>query len=352
MAAFLFIIPSGIFPLESKFYKPPLESEDIRTIIAGTDDVSKYRTGKPHSAIVNLPDSITKLRQINGDSFLVALVDYVKATAKDQFEQVKMFHDWLTLNIVYDIDALRGRDTRADETIDLLVKGKAVCEGYSRAFKVLCDIADIPCRQIKGWAAGRTGGGSHGWNRVKIGNGWYLVDCTWDSGGLSVNDNGEEQVITKYRTTYLFIKPEFIIYDHLPDNSTDQLLIHVWSLEQFNNRPKYYIEYFEIVKSDLIVDSRIVKVTGEIYTVNLRVDPLYKIDAFVAKQPGESIISTGIARITQTQDGDVTISVSKPAGPGQYGMLLFALRDDEGKEIDGWEVHPRHDLVSFTLEFE
>jgi hypothetical protein len=350
--SYLFIITSGIFSLESKFYKPLVE-EDIKTITAGTDDVSKYRTGSPHPAVINLPDSINQLRKTDGDSFLVALVDYVKTTTKNQFEQVKMFHDWLALNIVYDIDAYRCRDTRADETLDLLVKGKAVCAGYSRAFKVLCDIADIPCREISGWADGIAEAGFHRWNRIKIGNNWYLVDCTWDSGEIFIHDDGAERVITKYITTYLFVKPEVIIYSHFPDNSADQLLTYAWDRNKFRNRPKYRADYFEIVKSGLVVESKIVKATEGIFTINLQVDPSYKINAYVSRQPGENIAYTGIAMITQIQNGNVTISVSAPAGPGQYKVLLFATKDNERKMTGplSWE-QPRHDLLNFTIEFE
>ena len=51
-----------------------------------------------------------------------------------------------------------------------------VCEGYAKAFKILCDEFGIPCACITGDADG-----PHMWNYVQMDDGkWYLVDATWD----------------------------------------------------------------------------------------------------------------------------------------------------------------------------
>ena len=57
-----------------------------------------------------------------------------------------------------------------------------VCEGYSKAFKYLCDLSaftnDITCSLVTGRMAGGTGEGNHMWNVVAIGGSNYLVDVT------------------------------------------------------------------------------------------------------------------------------------------------------------------------------
>ena len=57
-----------------------------------------------------------------------------------------------------------------------------VCEGYSKAFKYLCDLSaftnDITCSLVTGRMAGGTGAGPHMWNVVAIGGSNYLVDVT------------------------------------------------------------------------------------------------------------------------------------------------------------------------------
>ena len=55
-----------------------------------------------------------------------------------------------------------------------LISGKSVCEGYSKAFYLLCKEADL-------WCDYRSGNG-HIWNMVKIDGGVYNVDVTWCDG--------------------------------------------------------------------------------------------------------------------------------------------------------------------------
>ena len=74
-----------------------------------------------------------------------------------------------------------------------------VCEGYARAFKVLCDQLRIPCILEDGYARSTPGGamGLHMWNSVKMpDNSWYGADITWDdplvpgkSGALTGREN-------------------------------------------------------------------------------------------------------------------------------------------------------------------
>lgn len=76
-------------------------------------------------------------------------------------------------------EAARARPNQypdAYESYGALVNGKAVCEGYAKAFKLLCDRAGIPCVLV----GGKANGGDHMWNYVMIGNTWYLVDLTFD----------------------------------------------------------------------------------------------------------------------------------------------------------------------------
>lgn len=57
-----------------------------------------------------------------------------------------------------------------------------VCEGYSRAFKVLCDKLGIPCVLNEGYARSSASNVSeaHMWNYVQLDGSWYAVDVTWN----------------------------------------------------------------------------------------------------------------------------------------------------------------------------
>ena len=96
-------------------------------------------------------------------------------------------HDRLIDNCIYDDEAVemhkqsqvRGNEQNA---YGALVEGKAVCEGYTRAFQILCDRLDVKCWVIQGKALnfGDDGKVNHIWNCVQLEDSWYYVDVTWD----------------------------------------------------------------------------------------------------------------------------------------------------------------------------
>lgn len=76
---------------------------------------------------------------------------------------------------VYDLNA-PDRGTAAGALVD----GKCVCEGYARAFQLMCEKAGIDSVCILGdsTANGKTEG--HMWNAVRIDGVWYYCDPTWN----------------------------------------------------------------------------------------------------------------------------------------------------------------------------
>lgn len=57
-----------------------------------------------------------------------------------------------------------------------------VCEGYARAFQLLCNKLEIPCVLVDGPAIDNLNDSpeNHMWNYVQIDGGWYAVDVTWN----------------------------------------------------------------------------------------------------------------------------------------------------------------------------
>ena len=103
------------------------------------------------------------------------------------YETLKAIHDYVLLNASYDYDALSGSTYtygHAYTAAPLFTgKGTFVCEGYSKAFKILCNEFGIPCALVSGTGmTSDTSGGPHMWNYVQIGGNWYGVDSTWDDG--------------------------------------------------------------------------------------------------------------------------------------------------------------------------
>lgn len=93
-----------------------------------------------------------------------------------QEHKVKAIHDYLCDTVVY-TNLNSTTDTSDHSAAGVFLKGgKAVCEGYAKAFKILCSKFDIECVLIPGYASG-----AHMWNYVRMEDGsWYMVDPTWD----------------------------------------------------------------------------------------------------------------------------------------------------------------------------
>lgn len=72
-----------------------------------------------------------------------------------------------------------------------------VCEGYARAFKVLCDRAEIPCVLVEGLGEG----GDHMWNYIQLEGSWYGVDVTWNDPVVS---GMEDQKVSGYESRAWF----------------------------------------------------------------------------------------------------------------------------------------------------
>ena len=59
---------------------------------------------------------------------------------------------------------------------------RIVCEGYARAFQVLCNVKGIPSVIVDGQAKSSLNGNweGHMWNFVQVDGSWYAVDVTWN----------------------------------------------------------------------------------------------------------------------------------------------------------------------------
>jgi len=90
------------------------------------------------------------------------------------YEKEMFIHDYLVENCSY--ADRQNQDPGIFTAYGCLVQGKAVCEGYSKAFQILMCASGIECRTIQG----SRGQEPHMWNLALINGNWYHVDVTWD----------------------------------------------------------------------------------------------------------------------------------------------------------------------------
>lgn len=109
-------------------------------------------------------------------------VDAFWASVPGGADKEKAAHDYLTAKVAYTMGDL---DSGVHTAEGALLYGKAVCEGFARAFKLLLDRVGIPCIVVTGTAVNHTGvPENHAWNIVRIDGKNYNVDVTWNAEGI------------------------------------------------------------------------------------------------------------------------------------------------------------------------
>ena len=137
--------------------------------------------------------------------------------------QVQYLNKVLTETNAYDSAVAAGNSDAASEDAWRCTSALAgtagtsapVCEGYARAFKVLCDELEIPCVLTEGGAkaVAEDAAGAHMWNYVQIDGGWYAVDVTWNDPYVSWDP---EAVVSGYeRDKWLLLGSETQVSDGL-----------------------------------------------------------------------------------------------------------------------------------------
>lgn len=112
---------------------------------------------------------------------------------KDEYEIERFFNDYICDNVEY-----KETGELVSTAYGALINKKAHCEGYSRAFKMLCNKVGIECDLVCGVSFGE----GHMWNVVNINGTHSNVDVTW-------NDRKE---LKSY--IYFNITDEQIKFDH------------------------------------------------------------------------------------------------------------------------------------------
>jgi uncharacterized repeat protein (TIGR02543 family) len=160
--------------------------EQLESIVYGVSRYRKYTTDNDISNyayyIYFTPkSSYTGAQLAQMESTLQSKLDsfYAGLTLTgDDANKEMIIHDALIDAIEYDHECANN-DLAFDvahTAYGALVDHSAVCDGYSKAFKMLLNKAGIDAEVV----AGLGNGGGHAWNVVKIGDSWYETDVTWD----------------------------------------------------------------------------------------------------------------------------------------------------------------------------
>jgi transglutaminase/protease-like cytokinesis protein 3 len=199
------------------------------------------------------------LGNLNEFTSPAALSKLLTANDTTDLQKVKSIFRWVTNNIAYNVRSFQNRgrayspdywleeddDTSAlkplnERVAEMVLKRRtAVCDGYARLFKSLCDYSGIKCEIITGYARtniNRIGiqfRSNHKWNAVFIDSNWYLLDATWASGYINYRDEFEKE----YNAHYFLTPPDEFILDHYPEDLRWTLLLRPPIFRELYNTP-------------------------------------------------------------------------------------------------------------------
>ena len=149
-----------------------------------------------------------------------AISGIINSLSGTDYDKIKKIHDYLIDKNEY--NGSSSPSEKAWEISSALYYGSTeksnidnpVCEGYARAFKVLCDKLNIPCVLVSG--DGVSGGTRepHMWNYVQLDGAWYAVDVTWDDPTYRYTPTAEDRLKNQY--TY-FLKGSNNFPGHVND---------------------------------------------------------------------------------------------------------------------------------------
>ncbi len=160
------------------------------------------------------------------------LTTYVSDDMSD-YEKVAVIYDWIVNVVDYDYAAaqLQGDDTSKYNAFYLegvFNDHRAVCDGKSKAFALLCGMENIKAVRVVGYADKNLkdrdlsskkvlASIGHAWNKVLIDadddgvKEWYIVDTTW--GDVAVKNEGASGGVYEYLNYAYFLKTDEDIKD-------------------------------------------------------------------------------------------------------------------------------------------
>lgn len=110
------------------------------------------------------------------------------------YEKEKYVHDYILENVKYDKNSDMNQSAYS-----ALINKKSICAGLSRAFQLIMIRLNIPTYYCVGIS-----NVNHAWNIVKLDDGYYNVDLTWNNSDITkykyFNKTDEEFSITHTRT--------------------------------------------------------------------------------------------------------------------------------------------------------
>jgi hypothetical protein len=323
--------------LTGLFMQPPASGSG-QGMQAGTDQAGARAAAAASWKIDQDPTVVSLTAKVKRDP-RGALPELVKALVKgrkDDFERARALHDWVAENIAYDFGAFKGTSPTIVTPYEVIGHGASVCEGYASLYQLMCSLAGLECTVVSGYGRGYGFDGfaedslpyssDHAWNAVRINGGWYLVDTTWDAGGVDTAGT----FTRSYSTGYLFTPPGIFLCTHFPGDPRWQLSANPVSYESFKSLP-YVRGSFGTVGLQWQGDLARFATVGASHEILFTVPAGISLSASMHQQGQGDAVEGAIA--TRRVGDTVRARMLFPA-PGLYEVMLFGYAGNDMMSMD------------------
>ncbi len=182
----------------------------------------KYASGSPAESIyVKARGALTQI--INEDM--------------DEYEKIKAIHDYIALTVTYDSALLNLSVSNSAESVShyrgfnlegVFEDGKAVCDGITKAFMLMCRIEGIEAIRV----SGSLGSVGHAWNKVCVDGVWYAVDVTNDDSIMTID--GYEKPFELLTHRFFMVSDAILSATHQED-ANDGVPVATGNYDYFKN---------------------------------------------------------------------------------------------------------------------
>lgn len=114
------------------------------------------------------------------DDYADEVIADLDLSASSEYQKAVAINEYLCDSIEY--PARQPYSDVSHTAYGAFIEHSAVCDGYARAAKLLCDRSGLECIIVTGKVKNGEG---HAWNLVNIDGKWYQWDVCWNDGGYS-----------------------------------------------------------------------------------------------------------------------------------------------------------------------
>jgi hypothetical protein len=177
-----------------------------------------------------------------------------EAEGLDEYEKSEFFYR----EIIEKVEYVDGDN--AHNIYGALVDGKAVCEGYAKAYQYLMTKSGVMALYVYGNATSdpKEPMEAHGWNLVKINGNWYQTDCTW---GDPMQKEGSENVQT-IDYSYLNVTVGDLMGTHVMEKQFFEVPVCNSTEDNFYVKKGLYFEEFDSKQVSSEIKSRLEKMNA------------------------------------------------------------------------------------------